>query len=377
MKIVAIIMAAGRGSRSGQTENKIFSVIDGVSVIQKTVAVFDSSKRVDEIVIVHSQGEEIKIASLLKGISKPIRFVLGGNTRFESVKNALATVEDDAGVLIHDGARPYLLDNDLHTLIKTLIEKGSAILARESTDTVLSTDGKTTILSSSRKDKLLALTPQCFLAKDIKRAYAHATDQDEFTDDAGVYCAFIGRCNAVITKQENKKLTYPEDFNKKNAATCGTGFDLHVLVEGRKLILGGITISHDKGLLGHSDADVLTHAIMDALLSSASLGDIGYHFSDKDLQYKDISSMVLLERVVDMLKGNGLAPHFVSAVIMADKPKLSPYRKAITENLAKALGLPVSSVGITFTTCEGIGTIGREEGIASQCYVLTKEIANG
>ena len=154
----------------------------------------------------------------------------------------------------------------------------------------------------------------------------------------------------------------------------GIGFDVHKLVENRKLILGGVEIESEKGLLGHSDADVLTHAVMDALLSSASLQDIGYHFSDKKAEFKDISSMVLLERVMKMLSDKGIKPTFVSAVVMAEKPKLSPYREKIVASLATALNLPIDKVGVTFTTLEGIGTVGREEGIASQAYVLCKEI---
>ena len=153
----------------------------------------------------------------------------------------------------------------------------------------------------------------------------------------------------------------------------GNGYDVHKLTEGRKLILGGVEIPHDKGLLGHSDADVLTHAIMDALLSSASLRDIGYHFSDKDEKYKDISSMILLERVMEMLKEKGLKPLSVSAVIMAEKPKLSKFVPQITKSLADAMQMDINDIGITLTTLEGIGTVGREEGIASQAYVLVGE----
>ena len=141
----------------------------------------------------------------------------------------------------------------------------------------------------------------------------------------------------------------------------------------RKLILGGVEIPHDKGLLGHSDADVLTHAIMDAMLSSASLGDIGRHFPDADPKYKDISSMLLLENVVDLLKKRGYKLINVTAVIQAQKPKLAKYVDKIRENLAKALELDVEKVGITCTTLEGIGIVGREEGIAVSAYCLTRK----
>ena len=266
----------------------------------------------------------------------------------------------------------------MERVIKSTLVNGSGVLAKQLVDTVLETDGGSVIYASGRKNKLSALTPQGFTLNDIRNAYAHARAEDGFTDDAGIYCATLGKCHAVITEEDNKKLTYPEDFSSLPPySKCGTGFDLHKLVANRKLILGGIEISHDKGLLGHSDADVLTHAVMDAILSSASMRDIGYHFSDKDPKYKDVSSMYLLEEVMKMLKLKGLKPVHVSAVVMAEKPKLSPYREEITKNLANALNLPECSVGITFTTLEGIGTVGREEGIASQAYVLTKEITNG
>lgn len=371
--ITAIIACAGSGKRAKQTENKIFSEIGGVPIIYKTVSAFSSVKRVNQIVIVHAEGEDGKIREILSDIKTPITYVLGGSTRFDSIKNALKVVEKGA-VLIHDGARPFISEKDISAVIKSTLTNGSGVLATNLTDTVLETDGKDNILSSGRKNKLSALTPQGFMLNDIKNAYAHACAQDGFTDDAGVYTATKGPCKVVLTDEKNKKLTYPEDFSNPTYSRCGTGFDLHRLEYNRDLILGGIKIPHEKGLLGHSDADVLTHAVMDAILSSASMRDIGYHFSDKDPIYKDVSSMFLLEKVLEMLKTKGLKPVHVSAVVMAEKPKLSPYREQITENLAKALNLPASAVGITFTTLEGIGIVGREEGIASQAFVLTKEI---
>ena len=374
IKITAVIAAAGSGKRSGQTQNKIFSSLGGVPVIYKTVYAFSEVKKIDEIVIIYSNGEDKKLKEILSDINKPIRYVLGGETRFDSVKNALDTIEGGA-VLIHDGARPFISERDISAVIKSVLLYGSGVLATPLTDTVLETDGNVEIFASGRKNKLSATTPQGFMASDIKKAYAHASASDGYTDDAGIYTATLGKCKAVLAKDNNKKLTYPEDFESLPPySKCGTGFDLHRLVENRKLILGGIEIPHDKGLLGHSDADVLTHAIMDAILSSASMRDIGYHFSDKDPKYKDVSSMKLLSEVMKMLKIKGLKPVHVSAVVMAEKPKLSPYREQITENLANALELDINSVGITFTTLEGIGTVGREEGIASQAYVLTREI---
>ena len=377
VKLTAIIPCAGAGKRSKLKENKIFAPLGGIPVILKTVSIFAENKKIDEIIVVYGDGELEKIKEILSQIKKPIRYVLGGETRFDSVKNALDAV-DEGGVLIHDGTRPFLSDRDLSAVIKSLLVYGSGVLATPLTDTVLETDGNSMIFASGRKNKLSATTPQAFMVNDIKIAYAHASASDGYTDDAGVYSATLGKCRYVLASDNNKKLTYPDDFESlPTYSKCGTGFDLHKLVENRKLILGGIEIPHDKGLLGHSDADVLTHAIMDAILSSASMRDIGYHFSDKDPKYKDVSSILLLQEVMKMLKFKGLKPVHVSAVVMAEKPKLSPYREVITKNLAKYLELDETSVGITFTTLEGIGIVGREEGIASQAYVLTKEISNG
>ncbi len=370
IKLTAIIAAAGKGSRAGLSENKIFYDLDGEPVILKTVKIFDETSKIDEIIIVHSEGEQEKIEGLLKGkISKPIRYVLGGSTRFLSVKNALFTV-DEGAVIIHDAARPYLYKDSLNRIIKSVLTSGSGVLASTPTDTVLETDGKGNIIASTRKNLYNAKTPQAFMVNELKKAYLLADGGEDFTDDAGVYCAFIGKCK-LVECEGNKKLTYPEDFSSPQAVTSvGVGYDLHRLGENRKLILGGVEIPHDKGLIGHSDADVLTHAVMDALLSSANLRDIGYHFSDKDDKYKDISSMVLLEKVLKMLKAKGVKPLYVSAVIMAEKPKLLNYIPEITKSLASALGLPTQKVGITATTLEGIGIVGREEGIASEAHVL-------
>ena len=143
----------------------------------------------------------------------------------------------------------------------------------------------------------------------------------------------------------------------------GMGYDVHKLVEGRRLILGGVEIPYEKGLLGHSDADVLVHAIMDALLGAAALGDIGKHFPDTDPAYEGADSMMLLKEVLSIIKKDGYRPKSVSAVIMAQKPKLLDYIPKITANLAEALGIPAENVGITATTLEGLGFVGREEGI--------------
>ena len=180
--------------------------------------------------------------------------------------------------------------------------------------------------------------------------------------------------NQWITTNLDKQFKIRIEKEQQPEFRFGTGFDCHRLVEERKLILGGIEIPHVKGLLGHSDADVLTHAIMDALLSSLSLRDIGYHFSDKDAKYKDISSMILLEEVMKMINQKGYCVNNISAVIMAQKPKLSPYIPQILTSLATYLKINEKDIGITCTTTEKIGTVGREECIAVQAFCSVKPI---
>lgn len=390
-KVTAIIAAAGCGLRSGLEENKIFARIHGEPMILKTVKAFDSVKTIDEIVIVHAAGEKDDIKKILDGeTEKPVKYVEGGNTRFLSVKNALFTISDGV-VAVHDGARPFVSPETIGECVKSALTYGSGVAVTPLTDTVAETDGKGNVIASARKNRFAAATPQAFDAESLKRAYALAGDGEDFTDDAGVYCAFIGKCKLVLCGEKNTKLTYPEDFENaaenplkrqtfftkndlNDSVAAGTGFDLHRLVKGRKLILGGVEIPSEKGLLGHSDADVLTHAVADALLSSAALRDIGYHFPDTDPLYEGVSSLKLLEKVLLLLREKGYSPISVSAVIMAQKPKLSPYISAITESLSKVLSLPYDKVGLTATTLEGLGIAGREEGIACQAFCLVRKI---
>ncbi len=366
--VTAIIACAGKGKRAGFSQNKLFETVNNTPVILKTALIFDGVKRIDKIIIVYAKNELTTVKKLLKPLTKPVSFVEGGKTRFQSIKNALNTVENGV-VVIHDGARPFVSQKTVNACIKSALLYGSGVVGAPCVNTILETDGKANVISSSRKNKMMALTPQAFEVEKLKLAYSFVEDESLYTDDAGVYCAHVGKCKLVEGEQSNVKLTYKQDFNDFNETLVGTGYDLHRLVYDRKLILGGVEIPNEKGLLGHSDADVLTHAIMDAILSSLSLGDIGYHFSDKDPQYKDICSMELLKRVLKMADEKGYKVNNVSAVIMAEKPKLMNYILPIKLSLSLALNLPLDKIGISATTLEGVGLVGNEEAIASSAYV--------
>ncbi len=367
-KITVIIAAAGSGERAKRSKNKILEDVGGVSVIRKTFDAFYSSKLINEYIVAAKQEDAEEIKSLLPPF---VKIVNGGKTRTESVKNALALTTGDI-VLIHDGARPFVPEQVIRDCIDSAIKYGSGVAAIPSRDTVAE-KSENAPRYLGKKDLLLIQTPQAFIAEEIKRAY-NVAGEKTFNDDGEVYLNCFGKLNFVGGDAKNVKLTYPEDFNTAKETRFGTGFDCHRLVENRKLILGGVEIPFNKGLLGHSDADVLTHAIMDAILSACCLRDIGFWFPDTDEKYKGANSMKLLAEVLRMIHEKGFTVDSVSAVIMAEKPKLLKHIPTITENLATALNISPDKVGITATTLEGLGFVGREEGICVHANaVVVKE----
>ena len=372
METSLILTCAGKGARAGFNKNKLLVDLNGKPYFLHALNAFCDSGLIDQIIITASQ---VDFELIKNAVGDKAQVVLGGQTRTQSIKNALPLVKGDI-LLVHDGARPFVSKKVISDCIETAKKFGSAIPCVPTRDTILKQrDG--VVESYLGKDGLFSVqTPQGFQTNLILNAYARAGEQ-AFNDDGEVYKQFIGQTHTYEGDPDNIKLTYPEDFNQNNNPTdfrFGTGFDCHRLVENRKLILGGVEIPHNKGLLGHSDADVLTHAIMDAILSALSLRDIGYHFSDKDPAYKDANSMHLLQKVLDMVKEKGYSVNNVSATIMAEKPKLLKHIPLITKNLADTLALPTDRVGIGATTLEGLGFVGREEGI---CVHATATLING
>lgn len=365
MKTTLILACAGKGLRAGFDKNKLLVKTNGSTLLEKTLSAFTKTGLIYQYIITASEEDFSEIKNLVPFAT----VVLGGKTRTESVKNALNLADGDV-VLIHDGARPFVSERIIKDCIASAEKYGGAITAVPSRDTVAKGDRE--ISDYLGKSGLYSIqTPQGFKTELIKRAYSLAGDK-VFNDDGEVYKEYIAPPHIVDGDLKNLKITFKEDFELLSSYgnyKTGTGFDCHKLVEKRKLILGGVEIPHDKGLLGHSDADVLTHAIMDALLSALSLRDIGYHFPDTDPEYKDADSMKLLAEVMNMVKKRDYRVNNVSAVIMAEKPKLLKHIPAITENLAAALSVEKSAVGITATTLEGLGFVGREEGICVNASV--------
>ena len=361
MRISVVIPAAGKGRRAGFSENKIFHLLpDGRTVLERAASAFFPFA--DEVIIAADPAEEGRVRALF---GSSVRVVTGGKTRTDSVRRALETATGEI-VLVHDAARPYVSEAVIRDCIASVKKYGSGIPALPTADTVCAAEGGEMTFSYG-KTLFAVQTPQGFYTEDLRRAYRLA--KGEYADDSAVYAAFCRPPRLCAGGAENRKLTFAADFPPRYAV--GEGFDCHAFAAGRKLVLGGVEIPHDRGLLGHSDADVLTHAVMDALLSGVGEGDIGVQFPDTDPAYRGISSMLLLERVMQIVARKGRRVESLSAVLMAEKPKLKNFLPAIAENLAAAVGIPY--VGLSVTTLEGLGFVGREEGICARASALLRE----
>lgn len=365
-KVTAVVTAAGSGRRMGTPLPKQFLKIGGKTVLEKAVEPFEASEHVDEIIVVGSSEFLELCTGLCHQFSKFSRAVAGGKERQDSVRNALNLVEDGY-VLIHDGARPYV---DMETIMRVLeaaAGTGAAVAAVPVKDTVRQTrGGDNTDSITLPRDRLYSVqTPQGFDVALIREAYA-AAEAEGFlgTDDGGLAERAGHPVTIVEGSYRNIKITTQEDLPMETR--IGTGFDVHRLTEGRKLVLCGIEIPFEKGLLGHSDADVAVHALMDAMLGAAAMGDIGRHFPDTDDAYKGISSMILLQKVRELIEQEGFRLGNADITIMAQRPKLSPYIEKMRTNIAAVLGMDAGSINVKATTTEKLGFVGRQEGIAAE-----------
>ena len=368
MKFDVILPCGGTGSRTGLSYNKLFADIGGVSVIEKTLSAFCRDD-VARIIIACSEKDEEKFRDLTKNYDKEILLVRGGDTRGKSVYNALLRSGSDY-VAIHDGARPFADKKVIDDAFGSALKYGASVVCVPVTDSLRkkTEDGS---VSVDRNDYFAVQTPQVFERAKILRAYELA-EEDGFTatDDAAIYERYFGNVAVAEGSYQNYKITTAQDLERfvPRDFRVGSGWDTHALAEGRKLIIGGVDIPHDKGLVGHSDADVLIHAIMDAVLGALGRRDIGKLFPDTDPAYEGADSMRLLDKVISLMQEDGFRLNNLSAVVMAQKPKLSPHIPTMTQNVAAAFGIDPSRINIAATTTEKLGMVGREEGISSFCY---------
>lgn len=367
--VCAIICAAGKGSRAGFDKNKLLLPLDGKTVLEKTLDAFDFAA-IDEIVITASPTDLAEIQSIASAYART-SVVLGGETRSQSVYNALKAAKSDI-VLIHDGARPFVTRSVIEGCIESVKTLGSGICAVECQDTVaVVKDGK--ILSVPDRNTLRRIqTPQGFFRENILYAYERAFESENvcFTDDSSVFERYCGAPRICAGARENMKMTYAEDF-RGGIARCGFGVDTHAFgKEQDYIVLAGVKVPSESGLIAHSDGDVLVHAVMDALLSAAGLKDIGHYFPDTDDKWKDASSMKMLEQVVALVQAERFAVANVSVAIQAEKPRLAKYIDEMKNSLSGGLGIDPVCVGISAGTNEGLGYVGEGKGITVNAYVL-------
>lgn len=367
--VAAIIVAAGSSTRMGF--DKLMYDLDGQTVLEKSLQAFDMHPAIDELVVVVGENAE-KAESLIRKVHKPVRLVRGGATRALSVQNGLAEIKADF-VAVHDAARPFVSQAVITAALNAAFRMGAAAPAVPVKDTVkvIGADGMVKY-TPDRSGLYAVQTPQCFRT-DLYRKALRAVSNGDVTDD----CSILEMAGVPVQLTQgdyaNHKITTREDLPAKREERqmrVGHGYDVHRLVEERKLILGGVEIPFEKGLLGHSDADVLTHAVMDALLGAAALGDIGHLFPDNDPSYEGADSIELLKKVKEVLDEQGWRAENLDATILCQAPKLAPHIASMRENLAGALGLDVQAVSVKATTEEKLGFTGAGEGIAAHCVCL-------
>jgi len=372
--------------------------VAGRTVLERSVRAFLDHPRVDEVVVALPVDLASSPPAFLGGAPKPLRVVAGGERRQDSVANAFAAIGPLADVIvIHDAARP-LVDPDLiERTIAAAAASGAAIAAVPAHDTVklaASTDADTRVVERTldRTRVWLAQTPQAFTRRVLEDALAQGRGGATGTDEAALAELAGHPVRLVEGSSRNLKITTPEDLAqverwlaesrsgpspsapRPGVIRVGIGYDSHRLVEGRPLLLGGVAIPHSRGLAGHSDADALCHAITDAILGAASLGDIGRHFPDTDPQWKDADSLVLLGRAIEMVRAKGYDVRSVDAVVIAERPKLSPHADQIRASLAGALSIDVDAVSVKGKTNEGMGEVGRGEAIVVHAVAILEGV---
>jgi len=384
-RVCVIIAAAGMSRRMESiTSSKQLIRINSTPVIEYSLRAFSNSYSVDSIIIVTKSEDIEETRRISENYPKVKCITLGGAERFDSVKIAFTWVPENADIVaIHDAARPLITTEYIDELIALTLEHGAVCPVGRVVDTVKrSLDGKLISDTLDRNELFAAQTPQMFKREIYKTALDFAKKEAfSFTDDASIVEHMGHPVYLSINPKPNVKITRPDDveyarlYLKERASQMkiGHGYDVHKLVPDRALILGGVKLDYSMGLLGHSDADVLVHAIMDALIGALGLGDIGKHFPDTDERYKGISSILLLEQVKALIFENGYKVGNIDATVIAQKPKLLPHISQMRDNIAKALDCSVDLINVKATTEEGLGFTGTLEGISAHAVALIEK----
>ncbi|MCK8783749.1 bifunctional 2-C-methyl-D-erythritol 4-phosphate cytidylyltransferase/2-C-methyl-D-erythritol 2,4-cyclodiphosphate synthase [Roseomonas sp. NAR14] len=372
MRVAALLMAAGRGTRFGAEMPKQYLPLLGRPVLRRAAEALLADGLVETIQPVCGEGESGRVAAILEGLPV-LPPVAGGATRQESVRAGLRALAGAAPelVLVHDAARPVVPPGTVARLLEALREFPGAIPAQPVADTLKRAEGGRILETVPRAGLFRAQTPQAFRYEVLREAHEAATA--EATDDAALLEA-AGLPVAIVEGSENNvKLTFPEDLARVEASLAarllprvGTGFDVHRLVEGRPMILCGVTVPSPLGLDGHSDADVGIHALCDAIYGALADGDIGRHFPPSENEWKDADSARFLRHAARRVAERGGVIANADVTLICERPKITPHAPAMRARLAELMGVPVERVSVKATTTERLGFPGRGEGIAAQ-----------
>ena len=373
-------MAAGHGKRAGI--QKQWATIGSKPLVAYSLETFEKHPLVQAIYLGidrdHLKTGEEALARWAPGKGK--KAYPGGERRQDTVWEGLKLLDEACTLVgIHDGARPFASPDFISRVIQKAQKKGAAIPVLPLRDTVKEVEKDQVVRTLERERLRVTQTPQFFKREIVMGAYEKALREgQEATDDAALVEAIGHPIWWVEGEENNFKVTYHQDLERVRAMLespmkVGLGYDVHPLLKGRKLMLGGIEIPNKKGLQGHSDADVLCHAVVDALLGAAGLDDIGVHFPDNDLRYKGISSLEFLRDTAHFLQEEGWLIAHIDATLVLERPKIAPFRDKMKEKMAKALGISPSNINIKATTTEGLGFTGRKEGIAAYAVATLKK----
>jgi len=388
MQTVAIIVSAGKGKRFTGKIPKQYVLIDGKPVLYYTLSVFNSAPSIDGIILVSARGRVAYCRRLVSKyrLKKVFSIVTGGPSRGRSVDNALKAVPREAKIiLVHDGARPLVKKTLIARTVKEVKKNGAVITAVVPKDTIKKVGLSGVVKKTfNRRDFVLVQTPQAFRADIITASYRKfRRELDKVTDDSSLVEKAGYRVKVIEGDYDNIKITIRDDLKFIKSALgekrprmqrnysgwrAGVGYDIHRLARNRKLVLGGVNIKSEYGLQGHSDADVLLHAVTDALLGAGGCRDIGWYFPDKDEKYKDRASKYFLQEAKNKLQRKGYRIRNIDCVIVAQEPKLQPYYSWIRENIAGWLDMGKNDVTVKFTTAERLGPLGHKKAIA--CLVI-------
>lgn len=368
--VTAILVAAGASRRMG-FDKLSYRLPGGQTVLEKSCAALAAHPAVTQLVLVAGANADA-CRCIAAQCAKPCVVVPGGATRADSVRSGLAAAEGEL-VAIHDAARPFVSEAVITAALQAAAATGAAAPAVPVKDTIKVAGPGGVVQATPDRATLFAVqTPQCFSRALYLQALAAVQGEQArlVTDDCSLF--ELAGLPVTLTEgdYENYKITTQDDLQKEKTMRIGHGYDVHRLVEGRKLILGGVEIPYEKGLLGHSDADVLLHAVMDAVLGAAALGDIGRHFPDSDPAYKGADSLALTRAVAGLVAEHGFRVGNIDATILCQAPKLAPHIAAMRQNIADAFGIDVGAVSVKATTEEHLGFTGAGQGIAAHAVAL-------